>query len=150
MTEAPSDPMLPLLVDSHCHLDFADFEAEGVAAVVALVAVAEIGLARTAGPAVPVAFTVVAVGLALGETANRITRAVLLLAGRRAARRRCAATSARRSCTALVRKMTAKSSSRVMSSHDSRAPMKVITKRATIADPWISKPTDFHFSMPPP
>lgn len=56
----------------------------GVAAVVALVAVAEIGLARTAGPAVPVAFTVVAVGLALGETANRITRAVLLLAGRRA------------------------------------------------------------------
>lgn len=28
MTEAPSDPMLPLLVDSHCHLDFPDFQGQ--------------------------------------------------------------------------------------------------------------------------
>lgn len=28
MTEAPSDPMRPLLVDSHCHLDFPDFQGQ--------------------------------------------------------------------------------------------------------------------------
>ncbi|WP_273699675.1 TatD family hydrolase [Paracoccus sphaerophysae] len=28
MTEAPSDPMPPLLVDSHCHLDFPDFQGQ--------------------------------------------------------------------------------------------------------------------------
>lgn len=28
MTEAPSDPVPPLLVDSHCHLDFPDFQGQ--------------------------------------------------------------------------------------------------------------------------
>lgn len=55
-----------------------------VVAVVALVAVLEASLVPPGHRAAPAAFTIVGVALALTETGNRITRAVLALAGRRA------------------------------------------------------------------
>lgn len=54
----------------------------GVVGVVVLLAAAEAWLARPGQSSVPAALTVLAVGAALAETANRVTRAVLALAGR--------------------------------------------------------------------
>ncbi|MFL0419805.1 hypothetical protein [Micrococcus luteus] len=54
----------------------------GVVGVVVLLAAAEAWLARPGQSSVPAALTVLAVGAALAETANRVTRAVLTLAGR--------------------------------------------------------------------
>ena len=56
----------------------------GVAGVIVLLAVVEASLARPGHAVAPAAVTVLAVAVALAETANRITRAVLMLAGRRA------------------------------------------------------------------